>query len=220
MIHLHLQECNSTQKEVIKQINAQGNRPLLVSTENQLSGMGQRGNEWKFYPGSLAFSFTIRPHHPVQLAPMEMGILFCLYVSEKVKLKWPNDLMMNGQKCGGILCQLVNDVVVVGVGVNISPKKLENDPDFQFKPGSFSWTTKDLQKKWPFHFYQFVQKNRLSANSVLDQFQKHCDHINQPISVIGENIQGIFKGLGKNGEALIANESQHYQIISGSLFYN
>ena len=75
-------------------------------------------------------------------------------------------------------------------------------------------------KKWPFHFYQFVQKNRLSANSVLDQFQKHCDHINQPISVIGENIQGIFKGLGKNGEALIENESQHYQIISGSLFYN
>ena len=220
MIHLHLQECNSTQKEVIKQINASRKAPLLVSTENQLSGMGQRGNDWKFYPGSLAFSFTISPPDPVQLAPMEIGILFCLYVSEKVKLKWPNDLMMNGKKCGGILCQFINDVVVVGIGINISQKKLENEPDFKFEPGSFSWMTKDLQKKWPLDFYQFVQKNRLSADSVLNQFQKHCDHINRPVSVIDKNIQGVFKGLGKNGEALIVNESQHYQIISGSLFYN
>ena len=220
MIHLHLQECKSTQEEVIKQIAASSNEQILVSTENQLAGQGQRGNKWKFYPGSLAFSFTMRPSPVIQLTPIEVGILFCSYVSDNVQLKWPNDFMINGKKCGGILCQLIHGLVVVGMGINISQRELANEPDFKFRPGSLAWSAHDLQKKWPLHFYQFIQKNRPSIDVILDQFKKYCDHIDRPVSVAGRNMRGIFKGLGKNGEALITNESQQYQIISGSLLYN
>lgn len=188
----------------------------LISTENQLSGKGQRNNQWRFYPGSLAFSFTMLPPSAIQLAAMEVGVLFCQYVDEDIKLKWPNDLMFQGKKCGGILCQFVDGLVIVGVGINIGEVKGEHD--FKFLPGAFSWTARNLQKRWPLQFYQFVLENRLASDLTLELFQKYCDHLNQTVSIKG--MKGIFKGLGKNGEAIIMDGQLQYQIINGSLLYH
>ena len=221
MIHLHLQQCQSTQSEVIDQLEQSSTAQILVSTENQLAGRGRGNKAWKFYPGSLAFSFTIRPPRAIQLAAMEMGTLFCQWAKEEIKLKWPNDLIWQGKKCGGILCQLIKDLIVVGVGVNISSDAFKGDENFNFKAGALSWGEKNLQKTRPANFYQFVLNNRLSkTNSIKMQFEKYCDHIGQSVSVEGQDkIKGIFTGLGENGEAIIEDGPQKYKILNGSLLY-
>ena len=35
-------------------------------------------------------------------------------------LRWPNDVLMNGRKCAGILAQLEGDAVIAGIGINVS----------------------------------------------------------------------------------------------------
>ena len=218
MIHVHLQECSSTQDELISRIHLFNPNPLLITTENQHLGRGRRGKTWTFYPDSLAFSFALQPLGLIPLTCLEMGILCCEYMGRGVKLKWPNDLMLEGKKCGGILCQLVGQWVVVGVGINISTICISKD---------FNRTSIPLpedqkrQKIWPRGFYEFVLQNRISHDhSLVERFENYCDHLNQIVHTErGE--RGIFTGLGENGEAIIVTDDQtEHKIVNGSLFYN
>ena len=250
MIHIHLQECQSTQQEVIQRIDAAKGRAILVSTENQTLGRGQRGKQWKFYPGSLAFSFTMKPPAMAQLASMEVAILFCRYVGENVKLKWPNDLIFEGKKCGGILCQLVHDVLIVGMGINITQGEIGGDqrgePEacslhasgkrrggrppkapggeqlhFNFEPTSFSWEGSHLQEKWPYSFYQYLLANRLGdCDLIIEEFYQYCDHMKKNVSIENQNIKGTFIGVDLDGAAIIEQGEKKHRIISGSLIYN
>ena len=219
MIHLHLPQCQSTQQMAIAKIGALGHQELLISTENQLAGQGRRKNKWTFYPNSLAFSFTMPPSPAPQLAAMEVAALFCSYVTEDVTIKWPNDLILEGRKCAGILCQLIRNLVIVGMGINIANKPLDAQPDFTFPPGALPWQGKELQKTWPKDFYRFVLNNRLDTQTTLKQFQQYCDHLNQPVATDKAGLQGIFTGIGNSGEALIKDGSKEHRLINGSLFY-
>ncbi|MCY4644142.1 MAG: biotin--[acetyl-CoA-carboxylase] ligase [Bacteriovoracales bacterium] len=232
MIHLHLQECESTQEEVLKRISKRHDEQILISTERQSLGRGRRGNQWIFYPGSLAFSFTLEAPSPIQLASLEIGLLFCRYVDEKIKLKWPNDLMFEGKKCGGILCQLAGDRVIVGMGLNIfqeTARISSKNDNSGFGPGWLPWKEEGLQKNWPLRFYRFVLKSRLHSSSILAEFPQYCDHMGRSVSIhSGENekgegvIEGIFQGIGPNGEGVIASDpgKEPHRVLSGSLFYN
>lgn len=106
----------------------------VVVTDNQTSGRGQRGNKWESQPGkNLTFSLILRPaflsvKDQFQLnAAIAIGL--CDYitakVTEKVRIKWPNDLLIDGKKAGGVLIEnhvngeeLVYSVIGIGLNLN------------------------------------------------------------------------------------------------------
>ena len=58
---------------------------------------------------------------PITLAPLAVGCGLADWLRElgaPVALKWPNDLRVDGAKIGGILCEVYNDALLVGVGLN------------------------------------------------------------------------------------------------------
>lgn len=104
----------------------------LVVAGHQTGGRGRLGRTWMSEPGkSLLFSLVLRP----EIAPADAGLLTLLAgvamaeaarvsCNASVACKWPNDLMVEGGKAGGILAEssVVGDRiehVVVGVGVNV-----------------------------------------------------------------------------------------------------
>ncbi len=108
----------------------------VIITHNQTAGRGQRGNSWFTEPGkNLTFSMLLKPALPVR-----DQFLLTLFVSlgirdyltartqEKVQIKWPNDIVSNDKKLGGILIenQLSGMSVsssVVGIGLNINQSR-------------------------------------------------------------------------------------------------
>jgi BirA family biotin operon repressor/biotin-[acetyl-CoA-carboxylase] ligase len=128
----------------------QNEKHVAVITDHQKAGKGRRGRQWKDVPGhSLLVSFGFREEIPVlSWIPLYTGLVTHQALSlwmEDVDLKWPNDLYLNGKKCGGILSESrpltdpkVKDThraVVVGVGINY-----DEAPEIEFSDNEPSVT--------------------------------------------------------------------------------
>lgn len=112
----------------------------IIITDNQHGGRGQRGNQWFSEPGkNLTFSLILKPRFlkPDQQFRLTMVISLAVadYVQSKVqglvKIKWPNDVLVNQQKICGILIEnsLSGDtlqVAVIGIGLNVNQTLFPN----------------------------------------------------------------------------------------------
>ncbi|MCB5223873.1 MAG: biotin--[acetyl-CoA-carboxylase] ligase [Candidatus Cloacimonadaceae bacterium] len=103
----------------------QGGDRWLIQAGSQNAGMGRDGNSWYSPPGGLWLSFDLI--HPSGVASFPLYVGFCLWqlLSELFKLqdlrvKWPNDLYLDGKKLAGILClyQANHAKYIIGVGMN------------------------------------------------------------------------------------------------------
>lgn len=109
----------------VRLLAEQGAPELTVVIANQqTAGRGQHGRSWTGMPGkSLHLSALLRPAtlECLPAAPVRIG----LHIAQRfqgVGVKWPNDLVLEGRKLGGILCEGVaggRSYMVVGVGINV-----------------------------------------------------------------------------------------------------
>ncbi len=103
-------------------------RSVLVA-ELQTAGRGRLGRSWTAPAGSgLLFSAAVSVRGIPAVRRGWVGALLGLALRQAVRertglrpdLKWPNDLLIDGRKCAGILAELVGETVVVGAGLNVS----------------------------------------------------------------------------------------------------
>lgn len=106
---------------------------LVAATTNQTRGRGQRGRTWLSPPGSgvclsLAYTYASQPQNLPALT-LAMGVSAINALEEMgmhgVQLKWPNDLVANDGKLGGILTEAQQQstgavTVVTGIGINVN----------------------------------------------------------------------------------------------------
>ena len=130
-IYLHeLEETRSTNDVARTLALAGAPHGTVVSARRQVGGRGRLGRQW-WSPseGAVATSIILRPTVPLErLAPT--ALVAGLAAAETleglgvpVRLKWPNDLLIDGLKVGGILSELVEDdagrpIIIVGLGLN------------------------------------------------------------------------------------------------------
>jgi BirA family transcriptional regulator, biotin operon repressor / biotin---[acetyl-CoA-carboxylase] ligase len=102
---------------------------LVVAVE-QLRGRGSRGRTWHSPPGGLWLSALFRPPAAAGLEVLSVRVGLAVAgaldgcARTAVGLKWPNDLMIDGRKLGGVLCEArwqggTLGWVAVGVGLNV-----------------------------------------------------------------------------------------------------
>lgn len=113
----HVKECKSTMDLDYPPWTA-------VYADMQTNSRGTKGRSWVSQPGNLLCTFfmPIRP----DLLPNFLCLRVGVHVAEaltscggKVKLRWPNDLVSDGKKVGGILITSESGVVKIGIGVNL-----------------------------------------------------------------------------------------------------
>jgi BirA family transcriptional regulator, biotin operon repressor / biotin---[acetyl-CoA-carboxylase] ligase len=106
----------------------------VVVADEQTQGRGRLGRSWVAPPGaSLLVSVLLRPRlAPERLALLTMAaglaaIDAVAAIGEfEARLKWPNDVVVDDKKLGGILAEKVGDAVVIGMGLNV---RWESFPD-------------------------------------------------------------------------------------------
>jgi len=222
MRSLHLTEVDSTQS-YLKQNYHNLHQEILVSTSHQTGGHGRRGTAWKHLDQALAFSFTLKPHEELTLTPLEVGCLLAEFFSPSLLLKWPNDLINDRkEKVGGIICQLVGDSIVVGIGINLYVDPSE-EFDFPYPIGGLFKEKPDLKDDFhstlPMELYHHILKNRLSAQQVSEKFNKYCSHLNQNVKITdhGKESNGYFLGISTRGEAILESDGEKINVLTGSL---
>ncbi|HVU22755.1 MAG TPA: biotin--[acetyl-CoA-carboxylase] ligase [Opitutus sp.] len=128
-----LDEVDSTNDAAARDLAAGRAAPFVILARRQTRGRGRLGREWHSEPGgNLYSSFAFRP----RLAPgrmanftLWMGVNLCELVANFTHLapgvKWPNDLLFDGRKCGGMLTEARVDAdqiheLVFGLGLNVN----------------------------------------------------------------------------------------------------
>lgn len=90
----------------------------IVVAEHQAAGRGRMNRRWEAPPGTaLLASFVLRPNPILSLAA---GVAAAEACGPEVRLKWPNDLLLDGRKLGGILVEASPTKAVCGIGINLS----------------------------------------------------------------------------------------------------
>jgi BirA family biotin operon repressor/biotin-[acetyl-CoA-carboxylase] ligase len=124
----HYRSIGSTNDEAMRLARLGAAHGTVVHADEQTAGRGRLSRQWTSPPGNLYLSVILRPDLP-SVRCVEMGFVAALAVADAVDallprqlratLKWPNDVLVNNGKIAGILLEVADDAVVLGVGLNV-----------------------------------------------------------------------------------------------------
>ena len=147
----HFFKTDSTNRVAMELGYADEPEGAVVLAEEQTAGRGRAGRSWHSERGAgLYVTLLLRPKlSPVQaplltmLAGLSAHTAVLAQTGLSAELKWPNDLLLNGKKLGGILTEMYAEpnavrFVIVGIGINVSQEKF---------PGELAATATSLRKE-------------------------------------------------------------------------
>jgi BirA family biotin operon repressor/biotin-[acetyl-CoA-carboxylase] ligase len=121
-----LAECDSTNARLLERAEAGAGSGTVIAAERQTAGRGRMGRTWFSAPGdSVTFSLLWRFASGASLSGLSLavGVAVAETLREMgvgtVGLKWPNDILLEERKVGGILVELISPLTaVIGIGLN------------------------------------------------------------------------------------------------------
>ncbi|MCG7363558.1 biotin--[acetyl-CoA-carboxylase] ligase [Roseomonas sp. ACRSG] len=227
------EELASTQDVVLAAAEAGEPERLAVLARRQSAGRGTQGRAWSSPSGNLFLSLLLRPGGPARALPqwsLLAGVALAdaaaavLPPGAELRLKWPNDLLLGGAKCAGILCQGGVDTagnigwVVFGIGVNLAvapalPDRLTatlaQPGALPPEPVAFAQSLMATIDLWRGRGLEAVRDAWLARGPVLDT----------PLVLRqGDTArEGRFAGLDQDGRLLLATPSGVVPVSAGEL---
>lgn len=126
---LVLDETDSTMAEAARQAAEGARAPLWILARRQTAGRGRRGRVWAMAEGNLAATLLMDPAAPPAEAALRSftaalalrdALVAVGAAPARFRLKWPNDLLIDGGKLAGILLEtLPGGLLAIGFGVNL-----------------------------------------------------------------------------------------------------
>ena len=123
---------DSTSSELFRRAATSDVHRHVLAAESQTAGRGRRGARWTSVPGgSLTFSLGWRFEQgagSLSALPLAVGLALAIALERHrfrgIELKWPNDLIHNDAKLGGVLVELSGDaagpsLAIIGIGLNV-----------------------------------------------------------------------------------------------------
>jgi len=117
---LHLRSVGSTNARARELAEGGAPHGTLVTASEQTAGRGRQGRTWVTPPGTaIAASVILREFD--DLLPLRAGLAVADLAGGAARVKWPNDVLLDGRKVAGILVEArAPDWAVVGIGVNVT----------------------------------------------------------------------------------------------------
>ena len=224
-----LESVGSTNDEAIRHADAGVPEGTVVWAREQSGGRGRRGRNWASPVGNLYSSTILRPACLAQRAA-ELGFVAALAVGDivppnrNVRLKWPNDVLVDGGKVAGILLEsaigqdgLVEHVVAgIGVNVTFAPQL----PEMRYPGAALGGTVEAaLEGLTRALAARLAQWRHDGFETVRREWLEKAGPLGAEVDVrLGEGLlRGRFAGLDREGALLLDTAEGPRKIVSGEL---
>jgi BirA family biotin operon repressor/biotin-[acetyl-CoA-carboxylase] ligase len=144
---LHLRRTGSTNERARELALAGAAHGTLVTASEQTAGRGRQGRTWTAPPGrALLLSLVLRVDEPA-LVPLAAGVAVAETVGEGARIKWPNDVLLDGHKVAGILVEgrPQEGWAVLGIGLNVAVRAEDFPPELREIAGTLGRAPEELE---------------------------------------------------------------------------
>jgi BirA family biotin operon repressor/biotin-[acetyl-CoA-carboxylase] ligase len=209
--------------------------PAVVLTSRQTRGRGRGGNTWFSAGGSITVTFAL----PIddRIMPWQLPLIAGLAARHAaaelardngVQLKWPNDLLYGGRKLAGLLCERVDKVDLIGLGLNVNLNPSDAPPALADRLTSLSKISGqafDMAEA----LIVVAQHLRLLLSraaeqpfsQILREYDSHHALIGRKVSVHVHDdqplITGKVEGLDDMGRLLVRGRTELHHVIAGQV---
>lgn len=230
---------NTEAKRLADEGEAEG---LLVVADQQTAGKGRRGRKWTSPKGLNAyFTIMLRPQFNPSIAS-RLTLLMAMAVADSiskvvpsaedaVKIKWPNDIVVNGKKVCGILTEMSMERdyiqhVVIGTGINVRKQTFDEE---------IAATATSIDNEWgnitsravlvgnvmnAFEKYYELFEKTGTLSEIKEEYESYLVNKNKEVCVLdpkGE-YRGIALGINDEGELLVKlPDGQVNEIYAGEV---
>ena len=217
-------EIDSTNDEA-KRIDINKDFHVIIA-EKQTLGRGRQGKKWSS-PNSGNIYMSICTENELSSIPISLiAGLACKNAIDKmsgqplIMLKWPNDILLNNKKLGGILVEIESDQkkirTIVGIGINLNIKKEAS------WWGDLSECGLETKRNELINFIlsEFIEISNDLHFNWSNEWKNCCIHMNKEITIEDTNshkIKAIFKDIDEKGNAVIETDIGEEIITSGEI---
>ncbi|GJL91050.1 biotin--[acetyl-CoA-carboxylase] ligase [Hyphococcus sp.] len=223
---------DSTSLEAKRWANDGGGGPRWFLALTQTAGYGRRERAWEQRAGDFAATLLMRAEETSEtlgqisfVAALALASVFDeLMPEDKIALKWPNDVLIEGGKGAGILLENLGATILIGIGVNIVSK-----------PEGLAYKTARLIDHTPSappptalaarldeHFWRYYgQWRKEGFTPIRAAWLARAAGLNQPITVRlpNEEINGVFGGIDETGALILRLDARTRTIAAGEVFF-
>lgn len=114
---IHLEETDSTNDVARAKIREGAAHGTTITADRQTAGKGRQGRGWSGGEGAIAVSVVVREGVD-RLLPLRAGLAVAQLAGPSARVKWPNDVLVDGRKIAGVLVEAEGDAAIVGIGLN------------------------------------------------------------------------------------------------------
>ncbi len=229
---LEFDTLDSTSLEAKRRAQNGETGPMWILAVHQSAAYGRRQRAWEQHAGDLATTLLFAPRAPLErfgqlsfVASLALAKALEAFVpADKIGLKWPNDVLLGGNKCAGILLETIGPLMAIGIGVNIvtAPEGLAYETA---KITDFSETRpspEDLAARIDRHFFDYYdQWCQIGFGSIRDAWQKQAVGLGERLTVRlpSEEFSGVFEGVDDTGRLILHSGSGKRTVAAGEVFF-
>jgi BirA family transcriptional regulator, biotin operon repressor / biotin---[acetyl-CoA-carboxylase] ligase len=235
-----LDQIDSTNDEARRRADAGATGPLWIRANSQTKGRGRRGRSWLSEPGNLFMTGLLT----LDCTPLEaanLSFVTALAVAQaidhfvdqrEVLLKWPNDVLLAGQKTSGILLESWTSPhglqIAIGIGVNVVTKPENLDQGItciadHALPDRNHCDAATLFTYILHHFHNSLALWREQGfEPIRVAWLARAKGLGQPIvaRLPHETLEGLFRGLGRDGALeLELPNGRRRDVTAGDVFF-
>lgn len=231
---------DSTNAEALRQASSGERSGLWIWSGDQQAGRGRSGRTWESLPGNLFCSLLLKPTCRMAVAP-QLGFVAGIALHNTIsglqsrdttsvcQLKWPNDLLLNGKKAGGILLEsrLQADgcsTVVIGIGLNVTTYPREATyPATSLAQEVIDTTSENALRRLAHHCDTWIKtwNNGAGFSLIRDEWLDRSLAIGSPMTLKlpGKTLEGGFGGLDQDGALILTmKDGGKKHVTAGDVF--
>ena len=234
------EELDSTSLEG-KRLLADGkvSEPTVVVAKRQSGGRGSRGRAWISPAGNVYATYIFRFDRrladlPLLVYPISLAIMDCIKnfsKPEKVEIKWPNDILIDGRKVSGSLHETQHQrgslFFLAGIGINVQSSPSE---DLRFTAchlnefSSKAYTSGEVIEVLSLSMTERIQSwKEDNTQDFLKEFTENAYGLGKMINVStrgdrSDTVTGIFKGIDEDGQLHLDVDGRIVKFSTGSIF--